>query len=52
MFGFFGTILYMILPLSLFEVYINLVFCLLVFGIGFAIGASRRAKRKPDRRSH
>lgn len=52
MFGFFGTTLYMVLPLSLFEVYINLVFCLLVFGIGFAIGASRRAKRKPDRRSH
>ena len=47
MFGIFGTLLYMVIPLSLFEVYINLVFCLLVFGIGYAIGISGRAKKKP-----
>lgn len=47
MFGIFGTLLYMVIPLSLFEVYINLVFCLVVFGVGYAIGASGRAKKKP-----
>jgi len=48
-FGLFGTMLYVIVPLSLFEVYVNLVFCILVFAVGFAIGASGRAKKKPSR---
>lgn len=48
-FGLFGTMLYVIIPLALFEVYVNLVFCILVFAVGFAIGASRRARKKPLR---
>lgn len=44
--GFFGTMLYVIIPLALFEVYVNLVFCVLVFSVGYAIGASGRAKKK------
>lgn len=47
-FGLFGTMLYVIVPLSLFEVYVNLVFCVLVFAVGFAIGVSGRAKKKPS----
>lgn len=46
-FGFFGTMLYVIVPLELFEVYVNLVFCILVFAVGFVIGSSKRAKKKP-----
>lgn len=48
-FGLFGTMLYVIVPLALFEVYVNLVFCILVFAVGFAVGASGRAKKKPLR---
>ena len=44
--GFFGTMLYVIIPLALFVVYVNLVFCVLVFSVGYAIGASGRAKKK------
>lgn len=44
--GFFGTMLYVIIPLALFEVYVNLVFCVLVFAVGYAIGASGRTKKK------
>lgn len=47
MFGLLGTMLYVIIPLELFEVYINLVFTLLIFACGFAIGTSGRAKKKP-----
>ena len=39
-FGILGTLLYAIIPLSLFEVYINFIYGILVFIIGFAIGAS------------
>ncbi len=40
-FGVLGTFLYALIPLSLFEVYINFMFSILVFIIGYAIGASR-----------
>ena len=45
-FGFLGTLLYAIIPLSLFEVYINFVYSILVFIIGFAIGASTIGKKR------
>ncbi len=45
-FGILGTLLYAIIPLSLFEVYINFVYSILVFIIGFAIGASSIGKKR------
>ena len=45
-FGILGTLLYAIIPLSLFEVYINFVYSILVFIIGFAIGASTIGKKR------
>ena len=45
-FGVLGTFLYALIPLSLFEVYINFMFSVLVFIIGFAIGASRQPVKK------
>lgn len=44
-FGILGTLLYALIPLSLFEVYINFVYSILVFIIGFAIGASSIGKK-------
>ena len=41
----FSSLLFSIIPLELYEVYLNLVFCLIVFGAGFAIGSARREKR-------
>ncbi len=46
MFSFVGTFLYTIIPMTLFEVYINFIFSILVFVIGYAIGASGLAKKK------
>ena len=44
-FGVLGTLLYALIPLSLFEVYINFIYSILVFIIGFAIGASNLNKK-------
>jgi hypothetical protein len=48
-FGILGTLLYAIIPLSLFEVYINFVYSILVFIIGFAIGASNVGKKSESK---
>lgn len=40
-FGVIGTVLYAVIPMTLFEVYINYGFSVLVFIIGYAAGASR-----------
>lgn len=45
-FSIFGTILYAIIPLELFEVYVDLIFSVLVFSAGFALAPFGRAKRK------
>ena len=45
-FGVLGTLLYALIPLSLFEVYINFIYSILVFIIGFAIGASNLNKKR------
>ncbi len=45
-FGVLGTFLYAIIPMTLFEVYINFGFSILVFIIGYSIGASRLGKKK------
>ncbi len=47
-FGILGTLLYAIIPLSLFEVYINFIYSILVFVIGFAIGASNIGKKSDN----
>ncbi len=46
MFGLVGTFLYALIPMTLFEVYINFIFSILVFVIGYAIGASGVGKKK------
>lgn len=49
-FGILGTMLYAIIPvaskISLFEVYINIVFMLVVFAVGFSIGTSSHSGKK------
>ncbi|MBQ9748767.1 MAG: hypothetical protein IJV98_08285 [Clostridia bacterium] len=52
--GFFsivGTLLYALIPLSLFEVYINFGFSVLVFIIGYSIGASRTTSSSGKKKS-
>ncbi len=46
LFSVIGSLLYAIIPLSLFEVYIDFVFSVLVFIVGYTIGASGQAKKK------
>lgn len=46
-FGIFGTVMYSLIPLNFFEVYVNLIFSMLVFAAGFALSpfGTRAAKR-------
>ncbi len=47
-FGVLGSLLYALIPLTLFEVYINFMFSVLVFIIGYAVGAAYApGKKKP-----
>ena len=46
LFGILGTLLYAVIPLSLFEVYINVIYGVLVFIVGYAIGASGTGMKK------
>ncbi len=43
-FGVIGTLLYALIPMSLFEVYINFGFMLIVFIIGYTIGTTKEKK--------
>ncbi len=45
-FGVVGEVLWKIIPLSLFEVYINFGFMVIVFIVGYSIGGSGRSKKK------
>ncbi len=45
-FGILGTLLYALIPLALFEVFINFGFSILVFIIGYSIGASGASRGK------
>ncbi len=46
LFGVLGTWLYALIPLYLFEPYINFVFSILVFIVGYSIGASHIGNKK------
>lgn len=53
LFGVLGTTVFALVPfnleVSLFEVYINLIYTLLVFSAGYAIGVSRSSRKKKTR---